>query len=224
MEYIITFLEGIVTFISPCILPMIPIYISYFMGQEYKDNKTNIKALFNAIGFIFGFTCIFVGLALILSLIGTVLKEYMKYVNILLGILILVFGLNILGVIKINNVNIGSKFRLRSKSFTFISSFVFGIIFGLTWSPCVGAFLGSALSIVIARANIIKGIILIVTYCMGLGIPFIISTLLIEKLKSTFNYIKTHYNIINKICGIFLCIIGILMITGLINKYFELVG
>jgi len=220
-----TFLEGIITFISPCILPMLPIYISYFMGQDKKeDGKFNVKALTNALSFVLGFTCIFTILGALSASLGNLVKKYVEYINIVLGIFIIIFGINLMGVINIPGINKTRGIKLKIKRFTCISSFIFGIIFGVTWSPCVGAFLGTALSIIAVNGNIITGITLIVTYCLGLGIPFIISTLLIDKLKSTFNYIKSHYQVINKICGIFLCIIGMLMITGLINKYFELVG
>lgn len=225
MDYIMTFLEGIITFISPCILPMIPIYVSYFMGQsDNQSEKSNIKALINALAFILGFTCIFTALGVVSASIGFLIKQYIKYINIVLGIVIIVFGINFMGVINIPGINKTRGINLKTRRFTFISSFLFGIIFGVTWSPCVGAFLGTALSIIAVNGNIIKGITLIITYCLGLGIPFAVSTLLINKLKNTFNYIKSHYQVINRICGMFLCIIGILMITGLINEYFELVG
>ncbi len=224
MDYIMTFLEGIITFISPCVLPMIPIYISYFMGQNNEDEKTNKNAIINSIGFVLGFTCVFVILGIISASFGNIIREYIKYINIVLGLAVIIVGLNFLGTISIPFLNNSKGINIKIKKFNFLTSYVFGMIFGVSWSPCVGAFLGTALSLVVLKGNILKGMLLMAIYCVGLGVPFVISTLLLDKLKTTFGYIKSHYNIINKICGIFLCVIGILMVTGLLNKYFELVG
>lgn len=224
MEYLMTLLEGVITFISPCILPMLPIYISYFMGQNSDEEKTNKNAIINSIGFVLGFTCIFVFLGIISASLGNIIREYIKYINIVLGLIVIIFGLNFFGVITIPLLNNAKGINIKIKKFNFLTSYIFGLIFGVSWTPCVGTFLGTALSLVILKGNILKGIILMAIYCVGLGAPFIISTLLLDKLKTTFGYIKSHYNVINKICGIFLCIIGILMVTGLLDKYFELVG
>jgi len=221
MEYIIILLEGIITFLSPCMLPMLPIYISYFAGQKREKNDT-LNTIINVCAFILGFTFIFTILAIFSATIGIYLKMHRKIINIVLGILVIVFGLGYLNVIKINNISIKSKSGLlRLDKLNFLSSFAFGIIFAITWSPCVGAFLGTALSIIAINGKIVQGILLILTYCIGLGIPFVLSTLLLNKLKNTFESIKKHYNVINRICGLFLCIIGLLMITGLIEKYFT---
>ena len=219
------FLEGIITFISPCILPMIPIYVSYFMKQDSaKEEKTNTKAIINSLGFIIGFTIIFTILGVISASLGILVRQYIKYLNILLGAIIIILGINFMEVIKLPFLNSSRGLKIKKKNFNFLSSLLFGIIFGITWSPCVGTFLATSLSIIAINGNILKGVILMITYCLGLGIPFCISTLLIDKLKNTFNYIKKHYKVINRVCGIFLCIIGILMMTGLIDKYFELIG
>lgn len=225
MDYLMTFLEGIITFISPCILPMLPIYISYFMGQDNtKNEKLNVKALINSLGFVLGFTTVFTILGVLSASFGILVREYIRYVNIIFGIIIVVFGINLMGIITIPWLNNVKGINVKINRFTFVSSYIFGIIFGATWSPCIGAFLGTALSIIAVNGNIIKGIILILIYCLGLGVPLMVSTILIDKLKNSFNYIKSHYKVINLVCGMFLCIIGILMITGLIDKYFELIG
>ncbi len=222
MEYAVILLEGIITFLSPCMLPMLPIYISYFAGQE-NDNTNKLKTLKNALGFVIGFTIIFTLLAILSASLGSFLKSNMYIVNVILGILVIVFGINLIGIIKLPFVNNTKGIKLKSKNATFISSIIFGVIFSITWTPCVGAFLGTALSIILVNGHILKGTILILIYCIGLGIPFIISAILIDKLKNTFNVIKKHYKTINIMCGIFLCIIGVLMITGLIDKYFSLI-
>lgn len=222
MEYLIIFLEGIITFISPCMLPMLPIYLSYFAGQE-TDEKNTKKLLINIIGFIVGFTAVFTILAVFSASLGILLKTNKEIINIILGIIVILFGLEYTGIINVRVLNKSNNMILKKNSLNFISSLVFGIIFSITWTPCVGAFLGTALGIITISRNVLKGITLILTYCLGLGIPFVISALFIDKLKNTFSFIKKHYKIINIICGIFLCIIGICMITGLIDEYFTII-
>lgn len=212
MIYLITFLEGIISFISPCMLPMMPIYISYFAGDVGKKNNT----LINAIAFVIGFTIIFCILGIFAGTIGTVLKNYQNIVNIVCGIIVILFGLNYLEFI---NIKIFKGINTNKRKINGIfSAFLFGIIFSINLTPCIGAFLGSALMLASTSGTIIKGVSLLFVYSLGLGIPIIISAILIKKLNSVFNFIKKNYKIINSICGVFLIIIGILMILGIMNK------
>lgn len=216
MEYIVTFLEGIASFISPCVLPIIPIYISYFTGQEYNKKY---KALINSIGFVIGFSIVFVLLGVLASSIGSFVVHYQNIIKIIFGIVIIIFGLNMMETIKIPFLNKTLKPNIKKKEFKFISSMLFGILFSIGWTPCVGAFLGSALMMASTEGEILKGSILLLCYSIGLGIPFILSSILIEKLKKLFSWIKEHYKLINTIAGLFLIIIGIIMIGQVIfNK------
>ena len=213
MEYIVTFLEGIASFISPCVLPMLPIYISYFAGQEY--NKKH-KALINSIGFVIGFSIVFVLLGVLASSLGSIILKYQNIIKILFGIIIIIFGLNMMETIRIPFLNKSFKPNIKKKEFNFISSMIFGILFSIGWTPCVGAFLGSALMMASTEGETLKGSILLLYYSIGLGIPFIISSILIEKLKKIFYWIKEHYKLINTISGLFLIIIGTIMIGQVI--------
>lgn len=208
MIYLLTFIEGIITFISPCFLPMLPIYISYFMG----DNKSGIK---NALGFVLGFTLVFMSLGAFAGTIGRLLLDYSKQVNILAGIIVIIFGLNYLNILKLKFLNIKNKYKINNLNF--FKSIIFGIIFSISWTPCVGAFLASALTKASISGSTIEGIILLLLYSLGLGIPFIVSTIFIQRLTLAFNLIKKHYNIITKISGAFLIITGIMMMTGYLN-------
>ena len=221
MEYLVILLEGIITFISPCILPMLPIYISYFAGKN-DNKKNNISAVINSLSFVAGFTTIFVLLGALSASLGNLVKTHIRVIDIVLGIIIMIFGINYMDIIPIPFINKTKGLGLKNRAASVISSFVFGAMFSITWSPCIGAFLGTALSIILVNGNILRGVLLIITYCLGLGIPFVISTILINKMKNVFLFIKGHYKVINRICGIFLCVIGVLMITGLIDKYFNL--
>ncbi|QSX05730.1 sulfite exporter TauE/SafE family protein [Sedimentibacter sp. zth1] len=211
MQYFITFLEGIITFVSPCLLPMLPIYISYFAGGNSEIHKT--KTLKNALGFVLGFTIIFTIMGAFAGSIGSFLKQYQTTVDIVSGIIVILFGLNFLGVIKLSLFK-GSRNTKNINELGFFSSILFGMVFSIGWTPCVGAFLGSALMLASQQGSIIRGIGLLLSYSFGLGIPFIVSAVLIDKLKSTFNFIKKNYKIINIISGSLLILVGIMMMTG----------
>lgn len=220
MQYLISFLEGIITFISPCLLPMLPIYISYFGGG---GQRTTRKTLTCATGFVLGFTAVFVALGALASTLGGLLKAHQTAVNIISGLIVILFGLNYLGVLKFNLFR-GSRHSISQGNMTFFSAFVFGIIFSVGWTPCVGTFLGSALMLASQQGHVLAGMGMLLCYSLGLGIPFLFSAVLIDKLKSTFNFIKRHYSIINKVCGGLLIMIGILMATGTLGRLLTLLS
>lgn len=211
MIYILTFLEGIASFISPCILPMLPIYISYFVG---KDNEKSSKAIINSIGFVLGFTFVFLALSIFASSVGNILNKYIQYIKVLFGIVIIILGLNYMEILKIKFLNKTKQVKTNMKDFNFIKAIIFGILFSASWTPCIGTFLSSALLLIAKEQNILEGILLIILYSIGLGIPFIISVVFIEKLKSLFNIIKNNYHKIKIISGVILILMGIYMIIS----------
>lgn len=214
MQYFISFLEGIVTFISPCLLPMIPVYVSYFAGGGEHSIKKVIK---NALGFILGFTIVFIMFGAFAGTIGSLFKKYTVLVNIVTGLIVIFFGVNYLGVFKLNIFK--GNGTIKNNNLGFLSSLLFGFVFSIGWTPCVGTFLGVALMLATSEGSMISGIIMLFLYSLGLGIPFFISAILIEKLKSVFDFIKSHYDIINKLCGFLLVVFGILIATGVFGKY-----
>ena len=220
MQYVISFLEGVVTFISPCLLPMLPIYISYFAGGGERSVK---KTLSGALGFVTGFTIVFVALGALAGTLGGLLKEYQTAVNIVSGLIVIFFGLNFLGVFKLNLFK-GSNHKVNTKNMGFFSAMLFGIIFSVSWTPCVGAFLGSALMLASQQGHVGEGVVMLLIYSLGLGIPFVLSAVLIDYLKSAFNWIKKHYKVINIVCGVLLILVGVLMATGLIGRMFTLLS
>ena len=193
MQYFISFLEGIITFISPCLLPMLPIYISYFAGSNVKNTK---KTLLTAISFVLGFTIVFVSLGALAGTLGSFLKEYQTAVNIISGIFVIFFGFNYLGIFKIQIFK-GNQRSFNTENLNFFSAFLFGIIFSIGWTPCIGTFLGSALMMASSQGRLLTGMLMLFFYSLGLGIPFIISAVLIHKLKTAFDFIKKNYSIIN---------------------------
>lgn len=220
MQYIISFLEGIITFISPCLLPMLPIYISYFAGGGERSTK---KTLTNASGFILGFTLIFLMLGALAGTVGSFLKSHQTAVNVISGIIVIFFGLNFIGILKLNLFR-GSSRSVDTDNLGFFSAILFGMIFSLGWTPCVGAFLGSALMLASQQGHALTGTLMLLCYSLGLGIPFLFSAVLIDRLKSTFDWIKQNYRIINLVCGCLLILVGILMATGTIGKLLNILS
>lgn len=219
MQYIISFLEGIISFISPCLLPMLPIYVTYFAaGNDRGRGKTTLK---NALGFVLGFTLVFVALGLFFGTLGIFLQNYSAVVNIVLGAVVVLFGLGFMGVIRpifgMNGVKSADTVNL-----SFFKAVMFGMIFSVSWTPCVGAFLGSALAMASVSGSALQGTVMLLCFSAGLGIPFLLSALLIDKLETAFDFIKRNYKVINFVCGLLLVVIGILMMTGLLGRFFDL--
>ena len=220
MQYIISFLEGIITFISPCLLPMLPIYISYFAGGAQRETRRTIKC---ALGFVLGFTVVFVAMGALAGTVGSFLREYQTAVNIVSGAIVVLFGLSFMGFFNLKLFK-GSSRSVDTQNLGFISALVFGMIFSIGWTPCVGAFLGSALMLASQQGHVVEGMFMLLAYSLGLGIPFLISAVLIEKLKAAFDWIKRNYRIINLVCGGLLVITGILMATGTMGRMLALLG
>ena len=218
MTYFIAFLEGIITFISPCILPMLPLYISYFANGENNKRKT----LVNALGFILGFTIVCVVLGAFAGVLGGLLKRYETIVNLVTGAIVVILGLNFTGLIKIGFLNGTRKLNVQIQNIHFFTSVLFGMIFAIGYTPCVGAFLGSALMMASRQGTMGEGILMLVIYSAGLGIPFLISAMLIDRLKATFQVIKSHYRVINLVSGIFLIVLGVLMMTGTFGYFLRM--
>jgi Cytochrome c biogenesis protein len=214
MTYLISFLEGIATIISPCILPLLPLYLAYFAGNDEEGDTKKVAR--NALGFIIGFTILFVLMGVLAGALGTFLVHYKTEINIVLGAIVIFFGLSFLGIIKLTP---GTRHGIQANvnNLGFFSSIIFGMVFALGWTPCVTAFLGSALLMASQQGSMLKGASLLLVYSLGLGVPLMACALVMNKLKNAINLIKAHYDIINKVCGILLIILGIVMAAGLMS-------
>ena len=220
MQYLISFLEGIITFLSPCLLPMLPIYISYFAGGGERTMK---KTLAGAAGFVLGFTIVFVAMGALAGTLGSFLIRYQTWVNLVGGLIVIVFGLNYMDLLKLNLFKgIGRSMDMAGGGF--FQSALFGMVFSVGWTPCVGAFLGSALMLASQQGHVVEGSLMLLTYSLGLGVPFLVSALLIDQLKGAFNWVKAHYAVINKVCGGLLVLVGIFMATGLLGRFLNLLS
>ena len=210
MEYILTLLEGIASFISPCMLPMLPIYIAYFAGGKGKK-----RTFINSLAFVIGFTIVFVLLGIFAGTFGMFIQKHINIINVIMGIIVIIFGLNYIGVFKIKFLNKSKSIDIDKNNLKFFSSILFGIIFAICWTPCVGVYLSSALMFSAIYGNIVKSALMLFIFSLGIGIPLVISAVLIDRLENTFNFIKKHYKIINIISGVFLIIVGILIMFGI---------
>ena len=220
MSYVISFLEGLITFISPCLLPMLPIYATYFAGGgERSTNKT----LFHAGGFVLGFTLVFTAMGALAGTLGSFLIAHQTALNVVSGLIVILFGLSYLGVVRINLFR-GTNRSTDYRDLGFGSALLFGVVFSLGWTPCVGTFLGSALMLASQQGHMLEGMLMLLVYSLGLGIPFLLSAVLIDQLKSAFNWIKQHYRVINTVCGCLLIVIGLLMATGLIGRFLTILS
>lgn len=220
MQYLISFLEGVITFLSPCLLPMLPIYLSYFAGGEAQSLR---KTVTNALGFVLGFTVLFVAVGALAGTLGSFVRQYQTAVNLVCGLVVIFFGLNFLGVFRINLFR-GGQGRVETRELGFLSSALFGVVFSVGWTPCVGAFLGSALMLASQQGHVLEGMAMLLVYSLGLGVPFLLSAVLLDYLKTAFDWIKRHYRTINLVCGGFLILVGVLMATGTLGRLLTLLS
>ena len=210
MDYIITFIEGLVSFVSPCMIPMLPVYISYFAGNTNKKSSTLLRTAF----FVLGFTFVFATLGMFAGALGSFFANYETQLHIVCGAIIVLLGVNFLGFIKIPFIK---GLHAEQKVTGIFTSFLFGILFSMGHIPCIMAFLGSALTLAAHAGTVCKGIFLLVVYSLGMGIPFLISALVIDKLSNMLESIKKNHKLINIISGILLIVLGILMMTGIFH-------
>lgn len=230
--YSLTFLEGILSFISPCILPMLPIYLLYLAGSAGAEGVMPISSstgltkgqkhrlVLNSIGFVTGFTIVFLLLGLTATSFGHLLTSHRSLLQKASGILMILFGLNFIGLLKIRLLNQEKRLEYSVSHLNFLSSIVFGSVFGFGWTPCIGAFLGSALALAGNSSTIGRGVLLLLAYSFGLGIPFILSAVLYEQLKNSIRWLKQQSAKITFFSGILLVLEGILVFTDSL-KYLD---
>ena len=179
--------------------------------------------MIGAVGFVLGFTAVFVAMGALAGTLGGFLRTYQTAVNIISGLIVIVFGLNYLGVLNLNIFRGGNQ-TVNVKDLGFVSAILFGIVFSIGWTPCVGAFLGSALMMASQQGHVAEGMLMLLVYSLGLGIPFVLSAVLIDRLKSAFDWVKKNYRIINIFSGILLIVIGLLMATGMLGKLLSILS
>ncbi len=218
-------LAGFLSFISPCVLPLIPGYLSFISGvsmddiaSKDKSREQLMKVIINTVFFVLGFSLVFVMLGATATWIGDSLRQHLPLFNKMAGILVFVFGLHVAGVFKIKALNYEKRFHAGGKKMGVIGSLLIGIAFAFGWTPCIGPILGTILTLAAQQDSVSSGIVLLTFYSAGLGLPFILTAVLFSYLIGAFGFIKRHFRAVEIISGGLLMLVGILIFFDLLQR------
>lgn len=225
MAYLLTFLEGVITFVSPCILPMLPVYLLYFAGDAAAAERARGKSgvALRASAFVLGFTTVFLLMGLAAGAFGHFLRGQAFWIRLAGGAVLVLFGLDYMGAFAGLHRRAGGV-RWQGRPLRFGTAYLFGLIFAVSWTPCVGVFLGSALVLAASAGGAAKGTLLLLLYSVGLGIPFVFCAVLMDRLRAALAGIKRHLRLIQLICGAALAAVGVLMMAGLLDRVLGLLN
>ncbi len=213
IEYILAFVAGLISFLSPCVLPLIPGYISFVSGLSLQELLSKKKInLLPLVLFCFGFSTVFIVFGATASFLGQILLQNSQVLRIVAGIIIIIFSLQIIGFINFSFLNVEKRLEAK-KTQSFIFPYIIGLAFGFGWTPCIGPILGSILALAAIEETLGKAIFLLILYSLGLAIPFILSGYLIQRFLLFSKNFKKNINLISKFGGIILLITGILILT-----------
>ncbi|MDD4159314.1 MAG: cytochrome c biogenesis protein CcdA [Synergistaceae bacterium] len=211
------FLEGFLAFISPCMLPMLPVYLMYLAAETEHGKKASIV---NTVGFVCGFTLVFMALGATATAIGALMNDHRMLLQRLSGVIILIFGLHFLGIFNIGFLDVEKKIDLGlQKRGGFIGALLFGAAFSLGWSPCLGPFLGSALMLAGSGKTVLQGVFYLFVFSMGLGVPYILAAVFFTNIKGVFQWLRKHGRQIKVISGLVLVFAGFMMIFDLFGYW-----
>ena len=214
---IVAFCAGLISFLSPCVLPIVPPYLAYMSGvalNDVENKKGRQKIVFTALFFVLGLSTVFIFLGFSASAIGTVFFEYQNLLNTIAGLVIMLFGLHFLDILRLKVLDREARFEVENYQGTAFGSYVLGLAFAFGWTPCIGPQLGAILSLAASNGSIAKGTFLLTFYAIGLGIPFLVSAIFINRLHGTLKFLKRYLKIIERIMGLLLWTVGLLMLTG----------
>ncbi|MBN1823435.1 MAG: cytochrome c biogenesis protein CcdA [Endomicrobiales bacterium] len=217
-----SFVAGILTFVSPCVLPLIPAYLSFITGASLAEleggRQGAVKRSFiSALFFVAGFSAIFILLGASASFLGAAAagrRDIIRYVG---GAVVVIFGLHLAGVFRIKLLYMQARADLKKPSWGYAGSFLVGVAFAVGWTPCVGPILSSILILASSQGTVSHGVLLLIVYSSGLGIPFLLTALFVGKALSLFSKIKKHYRLIEIISGAILVAVGVLLLTDSFN-------
>ena len=213
-EFFVAFGAGLISFLSPCVLPLIPGYISYISGQSLQNILETKKInVFSLILFCLGFSSVFIILGASASLLGQALLKNSEILRIIAGIIIIILSLQLIGIINISYLNFEKRFDAK-ESRNILFPYIIGLAFGFGWTPCIGPILGSILALASIEETLSRAVILLIFYSLGLAIPFVLSGYLIQRLLLFSKNFKKNINFISKFGGIILLVTGILILTN----------
>ena len=218
-EILQSLIAGFVSFVSPCVLPLIPAYISYISGEtltDIKEGSANTKKLLvNSIAFVLGFSVVFIFLGATATFIGKFLSRNKKIFELIAGFIIIIFGLHTTQIVRFNFLSYEKKMKVSTTAPTLIKAFLMGFAFSFGWTPCVGPILGTILIMAGTHSQVTQGIILLTFYSLGLGVPFVLTALAINKFFSAFKSVKKYFGQIEMFAGLLIIGIGFALIFGL---------
>ena len=231
---LIAFWFGLLSFASPCVLPLVPSYITYITGISFKDLSEDEsrkglrwRTVSHSLLFICGFSLIFVLMGASASYLGQVLVQYQSWIMRVGGILIIILGIHFTGLITIPFLQMERRFELKRKPLGYLGSFLVGIVFAAGWTPCVGPILSTILLYAGTAKDLTRGVVLLAFYSMGLGVPFFLCSLAFSTFLSAFDKIKRYMRVVTIVSGILMIVIGILFITDLfstLNNYMNILA
>jgi len=215
ISIVLAFSAGLLSFLSPCVLPLVPAYVSYLTGaaiQDLSQGKAKLYTLYKAIGFTLGFSIIFIIMGLSITTLGKYFDKYQDYIRIIGGILVIVFGLHITGLVKIKYFYYEKRLTEPGKLGSGASSILLGMAFATGWTPCIGPILASILIYAGSMSTIYKGVLLLIAYSIGLALPFIFTALAIESFSKYFRRISKYMPIISAISGFLVIGVGLIIL------------
>lgn len=213
----VALMAGIVSFLSPCVLPIVPPYLAYMSGvslADLNDSKRSKSALLPAFFFVLGLSTVFLFLGFTASAIGSVFLAYQSWFNTIAGILVMIFGAHFVGVYRIGFLDREARIDAGDRGGSAFGAYVLGLAFAFGWTPCIGPQLGAILSLAASEASILRGTLLLAIYAAGLGIPFLLVAAYLPRLTGVMNWMKRHMEQIERVMGLLLWTIGLLMLTG----------
>lgn len=214
----IALVAGVFSFLSPCVLPIVPPYLAYMSGVTVTDlqseRRTRNKAILPALFFVLGLSTVFLFLGFAASTFGRAFLQYQDYFNTAAGLIVMIFGLHFLGIFRIGIMNREARLDVGDKGGTTFGAYILGLAFAFGWTPCIGPQLGAILSLAASEASVTRGTLLLAVYAAGLGIPFLLVAAFLPRLTGLMNWMKRHMDQIERIMGLLLWTIGLLMLTG----------
>ncbi|MDD2540532.1 MAG: cytochrome c biogenesis protein CcdA [Desulfuromonadaceae bacterium] len=225
VTYIGAFIAGLLSFLSPCVFPLIPSYVMYITGISYADmqaeHPTHIirqKTILHALCFISGFTVVFVLLGASATYIGSFLQEHSTIIRKVGGIILVLLGIHVTGLLPLKFLLGEKRLNIKHKPAGYIGSFLVGIAFAAGWTPCIGPILAAILAVAATEDSVYHGILLLLLYSMGLGVPFFLSALAMNRFMAVFNRFKKYIHIFEIITGILLMVVGALIYSNWLSR------
>ena len=213
----LAFLAGVISFLSPCVLPIVPPYLAYMSGislSEATDNNKAVSIFLPAVFFVLGLSTVFLILGFTASALGTVFLSYQDILITISGLLVMGFGLHFLGILRIGFLEREARFDASSQNGSAFGAYVLGLAFAFGWTPCIGPQLASILTLAASEGSVARGTTLLGVYALGLGVPFLLVALFLSRLSATLTWLKRHMQIIERLMGLLLWTIGLMMLTG----------